>query len=75
MKFIADAFFARHKPVSTYEARLHEYDQKPVISVQTTLIRSGWVTRSYTSGIVSVDGVSPFPSPAGVAHTPAAPPV
>src|SRR5262249_43645282 len=63
--------------VSTYmKPACMNMTRKPVTSVQTMLIENTLcVTRSYTSVTAREPGASPLPSPAGVAHTPAAPPV
>src|ERR1051325_3198778 len=80
MKFMANvcaAFLARHMPVSTSaKPACMNMTKKPVIRVHTMLIENRlWATRSYTSVGPSVAGVSPLPSPPGVAQTPLAAPV
>src|SRR6185369_11615912 len=80
MKFIAEvceAFFARQRPVSTnMKPACMNITRKPATSVQTKLMEYRLcATRSYTSVIESAPGTSPLASPAGVAHTPVAPPV
>jgi hypothetical protein len=80
MKFMAKvcpAFFARHMPVSTIaKPACMNMTKKPVTIAQTMLIENRLCAmRSYRSPVVSAEGTSPLPSPAGVAQTPAAAPV
>ncbi len=80
MKFIDQvwqAFFCRDSPPSTIEKpACMNITMAPVIKVQTMLIENRlWAIRSYRSVVASFSGTSAVPSAAGVAQTPAAPPV
>src|SRR5262245_12710007 len=80
MKFMAAVwapFLARQRPVSTnMKPACMNITRKPVIIVHTMLMeKTLCAIRSYRSVTPRLAGASPLPSPAGVAHTPAAPPV
>src|SRR4029450_11316996 len=77
MLIVWAAFLARQSPVSTSaNPACMNMTRKPVISVQIMLMEKRlWTIRSYRSLVPRDAGVSPFPSLAGPAHTPAEPPV